>query len=178
MNAADRSRFLAAAPAVILAVAAAAAFQNWYARTALEDLRWILAPTAFLTGLFSGTPYFPDPLHGYVDSGMTVAIGKNCGGVNFFVTAFLLGVFSTIHRFRSFSGRMAALAGLALSSFMLTVIANASRIAGAVAVLKLQITWEWPTKNSLHHAEGMVVFVAFLALYYFFTQFVTRRMEP
>jgi exosortase K len=177
LNVAARSRFLTAAPAVILAVAAAVALQNWYVRAALDDLRWILAPTAFLTGLFSGTPYFSDPVHGYVDPGMTVAIGKNCSGVNFFVTAFLLGVLSTVHRFRSFGGRMAVLAGVAVSSFLLTVIANASRITGAVAVLTLRLPWRWPGKESIHLAEGMAVFVSFLVLYYFMTQYVTGRIK-
>src|SRR5687767_10590457 len=74
--------------AVILT--AAASLKLFYSSASVNDLRWILAPTAALSGWVTGTEFTFEPYAGYMSADRTFLIAASCSGVNFLIIAFLV----------------------------------------------------------------------------------------
>ncbi len=160
-----RTAVVRALPAYCMAAGVAVALQILGRTAGTGNLTWILAPTATLTEWFSGVPFSPAPQGGYLNVELGIAIGRSCAGIRFFTMAFLLGVVSTLHSLDCSRKRWAALTGVFGGAYLIAILANASRIAGAILVLRLSDGWGGPAKSGLHLAEGIMVFASYLVLY-------------
>ncbi len=140
-----------------------------------QGLGWLLAPTAALAGLFSGVPFEPSAAGGYVNAEHGIAIGRSCAGLRFFTMAYVLGVLSTLPRLERTRSRWIALAGVLCGAYLVAVLANASRIAGAMLILRLAGGRAEPAGSVLHLAEGMAVFSSSLVLFSLALQRAMRR---
>ena len=74
--------------AVVLAIALA--LKLFYANASVNDLRWILAPTACLVELVTGETFRFESYAGYMSGDHSFLIAAPCAGVNFLITAFLM----------------------------------------------------------------------------------------
>jgi exosortase K len=135
------------ASVVATALGLALVLKVYYAHATADELRWILAPTAWLVERVSGTRFTYEPGSGYLSHERMFLIEKPCAGVNFLVAAIVMsGVVVT--------GRRLALALAA--SYVVAVAANAVRITVALFVAR---------SPDVHRIEGVIVyFVALLGL--------------
>jgi exosortase K len=135
------------AAAIAAALALAFGLKLYYAHATADGLRFILAPTARLVELASGTRFTYEPGSGYLCRERMFLIEKPCAGINFLVAAIVMS--SVL-----LAGRRLALA-IALC-YVAAVVANAVRITIALTIAR---------SPEAHRIEGVVVyFVALLGL--------------
>lgn len=140
----------------------------YYRNAQTENLLWMLHPTSILTSLMTGIKFIFVSSKGYVSSPMGIIIDKSCAGINFFILCFTIAVFSkskTCKSFKELSINYIILLGL---SYFITITANAFRITGALLIVKLINNTNFVYMyNWLHHAEGTIVYLTILIIFYF-----------
>src|SRR6185295_7318925 len=82
----------------VAGVAAAYGLKLAYSRAAVEDLRWILAPTAGLVGALRGER-LAAVASGWAPQDGSYVIAPACAGVNFLILALVVSVLCFSHRF-------------------------------------------------------------------------------
>ncbi len=137
----------------------------YYRNTQTDNLLWILKPTSILTGILTGIKFTFVSLEGYVHPALEIVIDKSCAGVNFFILCFFLTVFKKLNNCNSFKELSINYIIMLFLSFLITIIANSFRITGALFIEKLinnagRLNW-------LHRAEGILVYLTILIVYYF-----------
>jgi exosortase K len=143
----------------VLAVAALVAWglKRHYADAAAEDLRWILWPTATLSGVLTGTTFVMVPAEGFVSHERLFAIEKVCAGVNFMIAAFGLVVLALLHRVRSGASGAALLGFSVFVSYATAIVVNATRIAIAMWLVTHPVMTA-VSAAQVHRLEGIVVY--------------------
>jgi exosortase K len=108
-----------------------------YSRASVEDLGWILMPTARAVGWLRSETLTLSPGAGWVAPGGVYVIAPACAGVNFMILALTVSVLGFSHRLRSRGERLtwwlASLAG----AYVLTIAVNTLRIVAAVELYRL-----------------------------------------
>ena len=74
---------------IAAALAVAWLLKHHYSQASAEALRWILAPTAWLSWLVLGGDFQLLPDQGYLSREHSILISPACAGVNFLIVAFL-----------------------------------------------------------------------------------------
>jgi exosortase K len=130
-----------------------------YSGATVDDLAWILRPTAAAVGWLVGQPLWRDPDLGWVAADGDFVIAPACAGVNFLILVFALPAAGFAHRFRSSHGRWAWVAGVACAAYALTIVVNALRIALAVGLYRTEVHAGWLTAERIHRMAGTVVYL-------------------
>lgn len=151
-------------PCVALALAGAFALKLHYSRADAGELWWVLGPTTALVERLSGGGFVFEAGEGFVSHSLRFVIAPSCAGVNFLIAAFLSLVIGLVGRWRSLLSALAFTAVSALVAWGVAVIANAARIAGAIAVRAWDVTIL--DGGQLHRLEGTLVYIAFLVTLY------------
>lgn len=147
-----------------VAVVGCAGLIKWYYATAnVNELRWILAPTAGLVELISGTRFAFESYTGYMSSDHTFVIAASCAGVNFLITAFLM-----LSLRKLWSDRVTTIAWRFFPIAMLfaygaTIVANTVRISSSLLLRGRPLGFGL-NANQLHRFEGIVIYFGFLLL--------------
>jgi exosortase K len=162
-----------------LCVLAVAVFVAWglkrhYADADADELRWILWPTAMLSGVLTGTTFVMVPAEGFVSHERLFAIEKVCAGVNFMIAAFGLIVLARLHRVRSAASGASVLSSSLLASYVAAVMVNATRIAIAIWLAAHPVTGAI-SAGQLHRLEGIVVYFGALLFLFELVQRFDRR---
>jgi len=152
-----------------VAVVVAAAVIAWglkrhYAQASADDLIWVLAPTAQLAGIVTGTTFTMIPGEGYLSRERLFLIEKSCAGVNFIIAAFGM---LTLARLPHARWPLAAARQLAISlsaAYGAAVVVNAARIAIAMWLADHPVAMLTP--DDVHRVEGIVVYFGGLLLLY------------
>jgi exosortase K len=142
----------------------AAALKLYYSSAGVDDLRWILAPTAFLVELTTGLGFYFEAHVGYMSIDRTFLIALPCSGVNFLIVAFL-----TLS-FRRLLGDHVTWRSLGLAAviaYLATIVANTARISVAIQLRDLAPALDWLEPEDLHRLEGIAVYFAALLVLYF-----------
>lgn len=150
----------------------ALALKGYYSTASADQLRWILAPTTVLVELASGTAFEFEPHAGYLSQDRHFLIAPACAGVNFLITAFLMLAAGRLLRERSQGSAWRFIPAAALIAYLVTLVANAVRIALALRLGRLPET-SYLDAQELHRAEGIVVYFGFLLLLFV----VSERMS-
>jgi exosortase K len=153
---------------LVLALVALIAWglKRHYADARVDDLRWILSPTARLVGAMTGTPFAPSPGEGYVSYERLFLIEKSCAGINFMVAAFLMLMLTRLSRVASaLSGARVVAASLA-AAYAAAVLVNTTRIAVALWLGARPIAPATLSAAEVHRFEGIVVYFGGLVLLY------------
>src|SRR5262245_13599505 len=103
-----------------------------YAEANVDDLRWILAPTAWLVQGATGASFTLAPGEGYFSRDRLFLIEKSCAGINFMIAAFGMVTLAILHRVESRAAALRVLTFAVLASYAAAVFVNASRIAIAM----------------------------------------------
>ena len=147
----------------VVVLACAFSLKLYYSRAGADQLRWILGPTAGLVELVSGTSFEFEPRAGYLSDDRRFLIAPVCAGVNFLIAAFLMLSIRKLLREPS-QGRVWAFLPAALGiAYLVTLVANAARIAIALRLGRLPQV-DGLDGRALHRAEGILVYFAFLLL--------------
>jgi exosortase K len=135
-----------------------------YADAEVEDVRWILWPTAQLVAAATGSPFELEPGAGYLSRERLFLIEKSCAGVNFMIAA--LGLTGLVLARESGDGRRDGWIlgqGLALA-YAAAVVVNSIRILVAIPLASADLGRGWWTAARIHRLEGITVYFAGLLL--------------
>ncbi len=155
-----------------VALALAYLAKRYYSHADADSLKWMLAPTAWLVGVVFRAPFSFVPGYGYLSRQLSFGIVPACAGINFLVIA--LGAFmcGILPQAPSVAARARWLAGGALVAYLVTILANATRISIAVW---LQLHPVDIDHAQLHRIEGSLVYLIFLYGFYSLAQAQVRR---
>lgn len=135
-----------------------------YADAEVEDLRWILWPTAQLVAAATASPFELEPGAGYLSRRHLVLIEKSCAGVNFMIAALGLTAIA-LARDRGDGRRCGWILGRGLAlSYAAAVVVNAIRILVAIGLASADLACGWWTAARIHRLEGVAVYFAGLLL--------------
>ncbi|MFZ1701342.1 MAG: exosortase K [Pyrinomonadaceae bacterium] len=156
---------------LIAAVSCAAAIKLYYSGASVDGLFWVLAPTAFLVEIVTGTNFTYESNAGYMSSDHSFLIAASCSGVNFLITAFLMMTISKLWKYRQY-GMNWSFIPLALAvAYFTTIIANTVRITTAL-YLRRDPQLIWINPDELHRFEGIVIYFGFLLLLFLVTELI------
>ncbi len=144
----------------VVALALAWLVKHHYSQASAEELRWILAPTTWLTSLFVAGEFAFQAGQGYLSREQAVLISPACAGVNFLIVALLslvLGFSGDFDTWRKRARWFAASVGLA---YLTTLVVNALRIGLSVAVAHLAARVTGLTFQSVHRLIGIFIYLA------------------
>jgi exosortase K len=155
----------------------AVALKLYYSGASANELRWILAPTAALVGLVSGTSFEFESYAGYVSGDRSFLIAPSCAGVNFLITAFLMLSARKLLRDRSQGNAWAFIPAAAVIAYVVTLVANTARIAIAMRLGRLsELSGLDP--HQLHRVEGIFVYFGFLLLLFVASENIIEGKTP
>ena len=157
----------------VVVLVCAFALKQYYSTASANQLRWILAPTRACVELVSGASFEFESNAGYISSDRSFLIANSCAGVNFLITAFLMLSVRKLLRRRSQSIAWAFIPAAALIAYLVTLVANTTRIAIALRLQQMPAHVSWLNPNQLHRFEGIFTYFGFLLLLFM----VSERMS-
>jgi exosortase K len=155
------------------AVAVAFALKLFFSNAAVDDLRWILAPTTFLVETVTGRTFTFESHAGYMSADHTFLIAASCSGVNFLIIAFLMLVVGKFWREANIEWRF--LPAAMLIAYIATLLANTLRIVIALSIRDLNFELSWITPEGLHRLEGVIVYFGSLLVLFVSSETFARR---
>jgi exosortase K len=158
---------------LVIVLIGAYLLKRHYSTASVNELCWILAPTATLVELISGASFAFESHAGYLSSDRSFLIAKSCAGVNFLLTAFLMLVVSRWLRDRSQNMAWRFIPTAALIAYLVTLAANTIRITVALQTRQMPGENSWLLPAQLHRLEGILIYFGFLLLLFV----VSERMS-
>lgn len=152
----DRSKLIK----LTLIVATALALKYHYSTASVNDLRWVLAPTAFAVEFVTGIEFSFESHAGYISEDNSFLIATSCSGLNFLITAFLVLTLARVWRETNVSLWLVPFA--LLISYLATIVANTVRIVVALYLHDLDYPVLGMDFEELHRIEGILVYFGFL----------------
>lgn len=149
-----------------VALTVALGLKYHYSQAEVDDLLWMMAPTADLVSRMTGLAFVHDPLAGFVNGELGIAIAPACSGVNFLIVAFGMAFFSFAHRCETVATRAFWVALSLAAAYLLTLGVNSLRIGLSIATIRHGIHAGWLTPDRIHRMEGIVICFFFLCLFY------------
>jgi len=147
-----------------------------YHRTAdTDDLLFLLSPIAKIVEVATGVSATYIPGSGYLYEHLGIIIDKSCSGFNFACLCFLIIYLPALKYLTGTRKRLLAIPVALLFSFLLTILANSSRILLSISIRTStkRITEILP--NWLHFAEGVFVYLFFLIVIYLLTNLILTQ---
>jgi exosortase K len=144
----------------VVALALAALLKRFYSNASAEELRFILAPTSWLTSLGVNTEFTFRAGEGYLSREQSVLISPACAGVNFLIVAFVSLVLGFSARFGTLPKRSLWLVSSAAVAYPTTLFVNALRISLSIALAHLATRYSGLTFQSVHRLLGVFVYLA------------------
>ena len=96
--------------------------KRYYAEAPVDELQWILGPTATLVTALTGVPFEWEPGQGYLSRERFFLIEKACAGINFMIAAFGMVAFVRGRRVRSCRAAAGVLLMCVLASYSAAVL--------------------------------------------------------
>jgi exosortase K len=164
--------------AILLLVALAMwGMKRYYADASVDELQWILGPTATFVTALTGVPFEWEPGQGYLSRERFFLIAKACAGINFMIAAFGMVAVVRGRRVRSCRAAAGVLLMCGLASYSAAVCVNASRIAVAMWLAEHPAGFAGLTALQVHRVQGIACYFAGLLLLYQLVQYSDRRSE-
>jgi exosortase K len=152
--------------------------KRFYADAPVDELGWMLEPTARTTTVITGIPFEREAGEGYVSRERMFAIEKACAGVNFMIAAFGMIVYVLSRRAKSALSIGGILCASLAVSYAAAVLVNALRISFALWLASHPARVAWMAPSQVHRFEGIVVYFGGLVLLYEAAQRFDRRLRP
>lgn len=141
-----------------------------------DTMRFLLMPTNKLIEVIIGSKAVYMGGVGYFYSQLNIVINKSCSGYNFWLIGFLLASFVLI-RSQKINFLWVILLAL-LSSYLVTILANVSRIIGYIILMKSRLPqYIDPDGTWLHQMEGIFVYFSFLILFFFLLNYTITKIK-
>jgi exosortase K len=164
--------------AILLFVALATwAMKRYYAEAPVDELQWILGPTATLVTALTRVSFEWEPGQGYLSRERFFLIAKACAGINFLIAAFSMLAVVRGRRVRSCRAAAVALSMCVVASYSAAVCVNAARITIAMWLAAHPVGFAGMTARQIHRVEGIACYFGGLVLLYQLVQYVDRGSE-
>lgn len=147
----------------------------YYSMASVDDLDFIIGPTAWWTETLSGNTFKRVPGLGYINNTNEFIIVSSCSGINFLIVLFSTLLYSFIHRLRTNKVKLMWLVFSLVFSYIITIGVNGLRIILSMYLLNLDIYGAFITPERVHRLEGVVVY--FVALFILFL-LLDRKVVP
>ena len=164
-------------PSLTLATLAMWAMKRYYSDAPVDELRWIIGPTARLVTALTGVPFEWDSGQGYLSRERFFVIEKACAGINFMIAAFGMLAVVRCRRIESWRSAAGVLPFCLLASYSMAVLVNAVRITLAMWLAAHPVGFAWITAVQAHRVEGIACYFGGLVLLYRLVQQVDRRSD-
>jgi exosortase K len=148
------------------------AMKRYYADAQVDELRWILGPTARLVTTLTGVPFEWESGHGYLSRERFFVIAKACAGINFMIAAFGMLAVITCRRIESWRSAAAVVVMCMVASYTTTVLVNAARITVSMWLAAHPVGFAWISAAQAHRVEGIACYFGGLVLLYRLVQHV------
>jgi exosortase K len=149
---------------IVIALSAGLWLKHFYSGAGIDDLHWVLAPTAWLVERLTGSDFVAEAHRGYFSAGLRYEIVPACAGVNFMIVAFWSLACGLIRTRRTLGARFAWLVVSGFAAYTVTLLANATRITIAIQMHRAGASFGPLTPERLHAAEGVAVYFLFLCV--------------
>jgi len=149
-----------------VAVLAMWGLKRYYADAPVDDLAWILTPTARLVTSVTGVAFDYQAGAGYISRERFFLIAKPCAGINFMIAAFGMIAWAGRRRATSALGAADVIVVSLFVSYAAAVCVNATRIASALWLAAHRADIAWLTAAQLHRVEGIVFYFGGLVALY------------
>ena len=160
---------------LLVVLLAAFTLKQYYSTASVNELRWVLAPTASLVQLITDETFTFEPYAGYMSADHSFLIAQSCSGVNFLISAFLLLAIGKLWRCRHQKVGWGFISFAAIAAYLSTIVANTARIATALHLREMDTDWIWLNPDQLHRFEGIVVYFGCLMLLFAASQKLSDR---
>lgn len=144
---------------VLVAFALALTLKRFYSEASAEALRFVLAPTTWLTAVVLGARFEFVPGAGYLSRELSVLIAPACAGMNFVIVAFLTLALGFGARFDGVRRQMGWMLGALALAFVVTVLVNATRIVVSVRIAHAATSWLGSSFQAVHRLIGIGVYL-------------------
>jgi len=158
-----------------VAVVVAWGLKRHYAGARVDDLGWILSPTARLVAAMTGSSFVLQPEEGYFSRDRLFLIEKSCAGINFMVAAFGMLTFALLERARDGMSMARVLGVSLLASYSAAVLVNAVRIAIAMWLAAHPAALSAFSAADVHRVEGITVYFVGLVMLHELARRLDRR---
>lgn len=146
---------------IVLAIILKSVFYD----TPVEQVSWLLKPTALLTGLFLSIPFEWIAGAGYMDPEGRYLITPECSGLSFLtISSIFIGLLLIRDRDKI---KLPLYWGpvIIFACYLWTLLANTSRICGAIALERLKVSYpDLTSLGWLHYGEGLFVYFCFFLI--------------
>ena len=132
-----------------------------------NDLLFLLKPTNKGVELSLGSKAIYTNADGFRHVKANIIIDKSCSGFNFWILCFIMFAFTSIRFLKGRNSKIISLPVLLLSSLLLTIFVNISRILVSISAQSLTNSFFHQKYVWLHQATGAFVYFSFLVLFYF-----------
>jgi len=149
---------------LIVVALAMCAMKRYYADTSVDELAWMLGPTASLVTALTGVPFEWESGQGYLSRERFFLIEKACAGINFMIAAFGMVAVVRCRRIESWRSAAGILSICVVTSYSTAVLVNAARITAAMWLAAHPVGFAWITAAQAHRLEGIACYFGGLVL--------------
>jgi exosortase K len=149
------------------------AFKLYCEDVPASSLKWILGPISSVVEIVNGMQ-FTFREDGYIDETGRILLGTTCTGLSFMTITMLMSMFSFLPGI-PFRRQMLLIPVLAAGAYILTVLANSSRIAISAKLVERSDTFPALTTGAAHEAQGVLYYLLFLLIYYFTLRYLFTK---
>lgn len=164
---------LVAQAAVVLAIGFS--IKLYYSTSSVNDLRWILAPTAWLVQLVTGERFWFESYAGYMNADRSFLIADSCSGVNFLIMAFLMLCLIKLRKGLIANVSWGFIPAAMIAAYVTTIAANTVRITVAMRLHRMSPEMIWINPEQLHRLEGIFIYFGFLLFLFTFAESLEDR---
>ena len=140
------------------------AMKRYYADASVDELAWMLGPTASLVTALTGVPFEWESGQGYLSRERFFLIEKACAGINFMIAAFGMVAVVRCRRIESWRSAAGILLTCVVASYSTAVLVNAARITAAMWLAAHPVGFAWITAAQAHRLEGIACYFGGLVL--------------
>ncbi|MFT3698253.1 MAG: exosortase K [Kofleriaceae bacterium] len=131
--------------------------KQWFRTASVEELGWLLAPTAKCTGVLVRAPFVHETGIGYANHALDFVIAPVCAGLNFLLAAVLALMLGWLPGLQSWTATAKRLASAVALAYVATIIVN---------TLRITLSIELHAVGELHRLLGIAVYLGGLCAVY------------
>jgi exosortase K len=162
---------------LIVALMLAVGLKLYYSAASVNELRWVLTPTAWLAQAITGTAFEFEPYAGYMSYDRTFVIAAACSGVNFLIISFLVLTIGRLWRHRQQCVRWSFITLAFAAAYITTIAANTARISIAILLRRFTSEITLLDAEEIHRVEGIIVYFGFLLMLFIASERIDRGRE-
>lgn len=139
----------------------------FYRNADSTGLLFILKPVTAVVSFALNQPFEFVGAPGYSNLDGSVLIGPSCAGINFMIILFAMLTFTFIPVFNNFNRKLLTYLLILISSYLIAILVNASRIITSITILKYNLLEFFHDGRLVHKGVGILIYFFYLVLCYF-----------